>query len=409
MAHTDRVLVIGGGASGLMAAGTAAQRGKEVLLLERNRQLGRKLRIAGKGRCNFTNDADIDDLLANIPGNPRFLRHALYQFDSRAAIEFFANLGVPSKVERGGRVFPVSDDADDIANALERFCRNAGVTIQTQVTARRLQVRDGKVFGVETDTGKLLPAGKVILATGGASYPGTGSRGDGYRMAAEVGHSIIPIRPSLVPMETEERWPAEAKGLSLRNVILTAYTPRGKQVYTELGEMLLTHFGVSGPLILTASRHLPDLPGSRLEIDLKPGLDEEELDARILRDFEQFRRKHFANALDDLLPRSLIPIIVQLSEIPAATPVFALTRQQRRRLVRLLKHLSLTISKARPFSEAIVTAGGISTREIDTRTMESKIVSGLFFTGEVIDVDGYTGGFNLQIAWSTGRLAGESV
>ncbi|HEY3418588.1 MAG TPA: NAD(P)/FAD-dependent oxidoreductase [Armatimonadota bacterium] len=409
MSDTERVLVIGAGASGLMAAGTAARRGRAVVLLERNRQVGRKLRIAGKGRCNFTNDTDIDGLLANIPGNPRFLRHAFYQFDAQAAIDFFARLGVPSKVERGGRVFPVSDDADDIADALEHYCRDAGVTIETEVGIRRLHLKEGTVAGIELESGKLIGGSKVILATGGASYPGTGSRGDGYRMAAEAGHTIMPIRPSLVPLETAERWPGEAQGLSLRNVTLTAFSPDGKKVYSELGEMLLTHYGVSGPLVLTASRHLLTLPGSRLEIDLKPGLDEETLDARLLRDFDQSRRKHFANALDDLLPRSLIPVIVQLSEIPPDTPVFALTRLQRRKLVQLFKHLTLTVTKARPFAEAIVTVGGVSTREIDPHTMESRIVPGLYFTGEVIDVDGYTGGFNLQIAWSTGHLAGESV
>lgn len=407
--QAGRIVVVGGGASGLMAAGVAGGRGFRVAVLERNREVGRKLRISGKGRCNITNDTDIDGLLAHIPGNPRFLRTAFYRFGPQETMAFFAAHGVITKVERGGRVFPASDDADEVAEALSDFCAGNGVHIHTQVTVRRLVVADGRVTGVQTEDGTVFPAMAVILATGGASYPGTGSKGDGYRMAAEVGHTIVPIRPSLVPLETVETWPGQAQGLSLRNVTLTAFSPEGKKLSEELGEMLLTHFGVSGPLVLTASRHVADMPGSRLVIDLKPGLNAAALDLRVQRDFKEFSRRLFANALGELLPRTLIPVIVTLSQIPPDLPVHQITREQRLALVRLLKQLTLTVKKARPLTEAIVTVGGVSTKEIDPRTLASRLVPGLYFTGEVIDVDGYTGGFNLQIAWSTGHLAGESV
>lgn len=410
MADVEKqVIVVGAGASGLVAAGIAAGRGCKVLLLERNKFVGRKLHISGKGRCNITNDTDMDGLMANIPGNPKFLRTALYRFGPKETIAFFAANGVPTKTERGGRVFPVSDDAEDVVRALTNYCRRHGVQLKTEVGVKHVLSAEGKVTGVITEEGTYLPASTVVLATGGSSYPGTGSKGDGYRMAEELGHTIIPIRPSLVPLETEESWPAEAQGLSLRNVTLTAFSPEGKKLYSELGEMLFTHYGVSGPLVLSASRSVGDKPGSRLEIDLKPGLDDEMLDARILRDFSEYSRRVYANALDELLPRTMIPIIIFLSHISPHTPVHQITREQRQTLVRLLKHLPLTVKRTRSFPEAVVTAGGVSTKEIDPRTMESKVVSGLYFTGEVIDVDGYTGGFNLQIAWSTGYVAGESV
>jgi predicted Rossmann fold flavoprotein len=402
------VLVVGGGASGLMAAGVAAARGHRVTVLERNREVGRKLHISGKGRCNITNDTDLNGLLANIPGNPRFLRHAFHRFTPQDVMAFFEHLGVAVKTERGGRVFPVSDDADDVVRALRRHCDAHGVTIRPDTLVKSLEVRDGAITGVRLDDA-VLPVGAVILATGGASYPGTGSRGDGYRMAREVGHTVLPIHPSLVPLVTEERWPADAQGLSLRNVTLTAFSPDGKRLYRELGEMLFTHYGVSGPLVLSASRHVGELPGSRLEIDLKPALDDATLDARVQRDFAALSRKQFGNALDELLPRTLIPIIIDLVAIPPDTPVHQITREQRRRLVHLLKHLTVTVKGTRSMAEAIITAGGVCVREIDPTTMQSKLVHGLFFTGEVIDVDAYTGGYNLQIAWSTGHLAGESV
>jgi len=405
--EAKRVIVIGGGASGLMAAGTAAGRGRQVTVLERNKKVGRKLRIAGKGRCNITNDVDIDELLEHIPGNPKFLRTAFYGFGPREVISFFNDLGLPTKTERGGRVFPESDNAEDVVIALLKFCRKAGVRFRNETTVKRVLSSAGRVSGVLTEAGEAVLGDAVILAAGGASYPATGSKGDGYRMAAELGHTIIPIRPSLAPLETEETWPAEAQGLTLRNVSLTTLSPEGKKLYHELGELLFTHFGVSGPLVLSASRHAE--PGSKLVIDLKPGLTEEQLDARILRDFEKFHRREFGNALGELVPASLIPVIIRLSRIGLGTYVHNVTREQRRSLARLLKNLTLTVKALRPFSEAVTTAGGVSVKEIDPRTMESKLVPGLFLTGEVIDVDGYTGGYNLQIAWSTGRLAGDSV
>ncbi len=409
MTERKRILVIGGGASGLMAAGVAAGRGHTVTVLERNPEVGRKLHISGKGRCNITNDTDIRGLLKNIPGHGNFLRTAFYRFTPQDAMAFFGEHGVPVKTERGGRVFPESDDAEDVVRALSRFCEEAEARIATEVTISSLLVEDGRVIGVLAGDGRRFEADAVILATGGASYPGTGSKGDGYRMAAAVGHAVERIYPSLVPIETEELWPREAQGLSLRNVKLTAVSPEGKQLYSEIGEMLFTHYGVSGPLVLTASRHVAERPGSKLVIDLKPGLDDATLDVRVQRDFTPQSRKQFGNALDNLLPKTLIPIIGQLSGIPAATPVHQVTREQRHRLVQLLKRLTVTVKRTRAIAEAIITAGGVSTREIDSHTMQSKLVPGLYFTGEVIDVDGYTGGFNLQIAWSTGHLAGESV
>ncbi len=379
------------------------------MLLERNSQVGKKLRIAGKGRCNLTNDEEIPGLERKIPGNPKFLRTAFYHFTPKQTVDFFHTHGVETKVERGGRVFPVSDDADDVADALLRWCRQTGVILVTEAQVTRLLVDEHQIYGVETAAGKSFQAPAVIIATGGATYPGTGSTGDGYRLAEKVGHTIVPIRPSLVPLETVENWPAEVQGLSLRNVELTALAPTGEMLYRERGEMLFTHFGVSGPLVLSASRHLAPLTGGRIVIDLKPALDLPTLDARVQRDFTEFSRRVFSNALGELLPRTLIPVVMLLSHIHPDTPVHQITRVQRQGLVALLKGLMLTVKKARALSEAIVTVGGVSTREIDPRTMASKVVQGLYFTGEVIDVDGYTGGYNLQIAWSTGHLAGETV
>ncbi len=401
-----QIIVVGGGASGLMAAGAAGGRGCRVTVVERNAKAGRKLRIAGKGRCNLTNAADVEGILAHVPGNPKFLRTAMYHFPPERVIAFFAQLGLQTKTERGGRVFPVSDNADDVARALLAYCRRGKVHFHTGMPIRRILVSQGRVNGVISDDGAVLHADAVILATGGASYPGTGSQGDGYRMAAELGHTIVPIRPSLVPLETEETWPKEVQGLSLRNVALTARID-GKSVYRAVGELLFTHYGVSGPLVLSASRHVGAHPGSTLELDLKPGLGDEQLDARVLRDFAKYHRREFGNALGDLLPQSLIPVVIRLSRIGHDTWISCVTRAQRLMLVRLLKHLILTVKRTRPFTEAITTVGGVSTKEIDPGTMQSRLVPGLYCCGEVIDVDGYTGGYNLQIAWATGRLAGE--
>lgn len=405
--NASDIIVVGGGASGLIAAGTAAARGRRVLVVERMPKVGRKLRIAGKGRCNLTNAADVDGILAHVVANPKFLRTAMYAFPPEEVVHFFAGLGLQTKTERGGRVFPVSDNADDVVHVLLDFCRHGGVRFHTAWPVKRILVSQGRVNGVISEKGEVIHADAVILATGGASYPGTGSQGDGYRMAAELGHTVVPIRPALAPLETAESWPREVQGLSLRNVGLTAIAPNGKAVFTEVGEMLFTHFGVSGPLVLSASRHVGDQPGGRLEIDLKPGLTEEQLDARILRDFEKYNRRELGNALADLLPQNLIPVIVRLSRIGHDTWVNRITREQRLAFGHLLKHLPLTVTAIRPFTEAVVTAGGVSTKEIDPRTLQSRLVPGLYFCGEVIDVDAYTGGYNLQIAWATGRLAGQ--
>ncbi|MDH7568334.1 MAG: NAD(P)/FAD-dependent oxidoreductase [Armatimonadota bacterium] len=407
--NATQVVVVGGGASGMMAAGTAAACGCRVLLLEKNRSLGRKLRITGKGRCNLTNLTDVEGLVAHIPGNGRFLRGAFYRFGPEDLIRFFRELGLETKVERGARVFPASDDSVDVVRALTLFLRQGGVEVRFNAPVRRLAVDGGRVRGVWLADGAFLEAGAVVLATGGASYPATGTSGDGYRMAREVGHTLVPIRPSLVPLEVSEAWVPPLAGLSLRNVELYAMDRTGAVLWHERGEMLFTHFGVSGPLVLSASRHVGGREGCSLRIDLKPALSEERLDARVQRDLNAAARKRMGNALVDLLPRALIPVVLENAGIPAELPAHQLLRAQRHALVRVLKHLKLTVTRPRPWSEAVVTAGGVAVSEVDPRTMESRRVRGLYLTGEVLDVDGYTGGYNLQIAFTTGRVAGESV
>lgn len=408
MAEQWDVVVVGGGASGMMAAGTAAERGRRVLLVERNRMLGRKLRITGKGRCNLTNMTDVEDLVAHIPGNGRFLRGAFYRFGPQHLVEFLHEWGLETKVERGKRVFPVSDASADVVAALERFLQAHGVVVRTECPARSLVVQES-IRGVRLAGGAVVPAPAVVLATGGASYPRTGTTGDGYRMAQEAGHTIVPIRASLVPLEVAEPWAPQLKGLSLRNVELYALSPEGDVMWQERGEMLFTHFGVSGPLVLSASRHIVGRQGCRLRIDLKPALSEEQLDARLQRDFQAALRRHVGNALADLLPHALLPVVLREAGIAEEHPVHQVTRAQRLALVHTLKGLMLTVSRPRPLDEAIVTAGGVATAEVDARTMQSRLVPGLFLTGEVLDLDAYTGGFNLQIAFTTGRIAGESV
>ena len=402
-------VVVGGGAAGMMAALIAARRGRPVTLVEHRRFCGRKLRITGKGRCNLCNNCDLKHFFQQVPGNPKFLYGALHRFPPADTMAFFEDLGVPLKTERGNRVFPVSDRAHDVANALENALRRAGVRMRF-TEALRVTTEAGAVSGLETGEG-FLPAGSVLLATGGASYPGTGSTGDGYRMARELGHSLSPLRPSLVPLESDDPDCLQLRGFSLKNVRLTAYDSSGKAVYSDLGEMLFTHFGVSGPLVLSASSHLRDWSGGpcRLSLDLKPGLEPEQLDARILRDFEKYRNRDFRNALDDLAGRSMIPVLVRRSGIPEETKVHSVTRSQRQNLVRLFKDISISVTGPRPIAEAIVTAGGVRVGEIDPRTMESKLVRGLYFAGEILDTDAFTGGYNLQIAWSTGHLAGEHL
>lgn len=401
------LVVVGGGAAGMMCAYTAASRGVDTLLLEPNRLLGRKVRITGKGRCNITNNCDIKEFMRNIPGDGRFLYSALNRFSPEDTIGFFESHGLPVKTERGARVFPVSDNANDVAGLLTQLCTREGVRVVHE-SAKRVHIVDGAVAGVLTEAG-LISARAVCVCTGGLSYPLTGSTGDGYAFARVAGHSVSECRPSLVPLESPNDYCAEMQGFSLKNVALSLFEDE-KPIYKEQGEMLFTHFGVSGPLVLSASSHMRRFGEAkyRLEIDLKPALDEKKLDARILRDFEKYSNREFKNALCDLAGYTMIPTLVRLSGIPENEKVNSITREQRRALLRLFKAFPVEVSGTRPIDEAIVTSGGVSTKEINPRTMESKLVSGLYFAGEVLDLDGYTGGFNLQIAWSTGFVAGSS-
>ena len=403
------VVVIGVGAAGSRCALTAAQRGLSVVLLEPNQMLGKKLRITGKGRCNVTNNCDIKSVLAIIPGDGRFLYSALNRFEPRDTMTLFESLGVPLKTERGNRVFPVSDRSHDIANALERAYAHAGGRI-LHARATDILTRDGAVSAVVTTEGT-IDCDAAVVCTGGMSYPLTGSTGDGYRFAQQFGHTVTPLRASLVPLESNDPWCAEMQGFSLRNVTLTVYDEHNKQVYSDLGEMLFTHFGVSGPLVLSASAHMRDFSqhSYRLSIDLKPALDEKKLDARILRDFQKYANRDFKNALYDLAGHAMIPVLVRLSGIPEDTKVNTVTREQRHKLVDLFKHFPVSVCGTRPISEAIITSGGVSVKEINPRTMASKLMPGLYFAGEVLDLDAYTGGYNLQIAWSTGYVAGSAV
>ena len=405
--NTDLV-VIGGGAAGMMCAATAADRGLKVILLDPNRQLGRKLRITGKGRCNLTNNCEIKTFMQNIPGDGRFLFSALNRLSPADTMALFESRGLELKTERGNRVFPVSDNANDVAGTMARWCARSGVAA-LRCKAKKVVVENGAVTGVETEKG-LIPCRAAAVCTGGLSYPLTGSTGDGLRFAQALGHSVTPPRASLVPLESPDAYCAEMQGFSLRNVVLSAYE-EDKLIYKELGEMLFTHFGVSGPLVLSASAHMRHMGSKnyRLEIDLKPALDEKKLDARILRDFEKYANRDFKNALSDLAGSAMIPVLVRLSGIPEDTKVNSVTREQRMKLLHLFKAFPVTVSGTRPIDEAIVTAGGVNTKEINPRTMESKLISELYFAGEVLDLDGYTGGFNLQIAWSTGFVAGNSV
>lgn len=399
------LVVIGGGPSGMLCAIRAAERGKKVVILDDNRQLGRKLRITGKGRCNLTNNCDTKTILQNIPGDGRFLYSALSRFGPQEVMAYFSGLGVPLKTERGNRVFPVSDNANDIADALVRRCGVLGVRWE-KTRAARILTKDGAVCGVAC-TGGEISCRAAALCTGGRSYPLTGSNGAGYEMARELGHTIVPTRPSLVPLESSNDYCGEMQGFAPKNVVLSAYE-NDKLIYREMGEMLFTHFGVSGPLVLSASAHMRSMGSAayRLEIDLKPALDEKKLDARILRDFEKYANKEFKNALGELAGHSMIPVLVRLSEIPEDKSVNSITRAERLRLGKLLKAFPVAISGLRPIDEAIVTAGGVSTKEVNPRTMESKLVPGLYFAGEILNLDAYTGGFNLQIAWATGHTAG---
>lgn len=410
MSDVRRVAVIGGGAAGMMAAIRAAEYGADVTLIERNDRCGKKLRITGKGRCNVTNDCDTREFLNHVPTNPRFLYSALSCFSTEDTKSFFEDAGVPLKVERGRRVFPVSDRAEDVVSALVRRVRSAGVTVVTG-RADGIEVRDGQVVGCTVGE-RFIEADAVIIATGGRSYPGTGSDGDGYRLARQVGHRVTPLIPSLVPLTSASKVCPSLQGLSLKNVALKITdNTTGKTVYEDFGEMMFTHFGMTGPMILSASAHLTDATSGRYEahINLKPALDDKQLDTRILSDFAKYANKDFINALSDLLPAKLIPIAVSLSGIDGRKKVNSVTREERAALCSVIRDLRIRIDGFRPIAEAIVTKGGVDVKEIDPKTMQSKLCPGLYFAGEVIDVDAYTGGYNLQIAFSTGTLAGQSA
>lgn len=406
-----KVIVIGGGAAGLIAAGRAAERGHQVHLYEKNDRLGKKIYITGKGRCNLTNNSSVEDYMEQIPGNPYFLYSAFYTFDSEKTQEFFHTLGLPTKVERGNRVFPVSDKAGDVVRALEKYVKQNHVHIHTNCPVGSILTAKGKVTGVRLKNGKEEQADGVIVCTGGLSYPGTGSTGDGYRFAKAVGHKVTKLYPSLVPLCTKEAWCAELMGVSLRNIAIVIRDTKGKAVYKDFGEMLFTHYGVSGPVILSASRHLVEKLEQEytISIDLKPALDEKALDQRVLRDFEKYKNKDFKNALDDLFPQKLIPIMIRLSEIDPEKKVHVITREERRRFVALIKNLTVTVKGTTGYNEAVVTCGGVEVDEINPSDMQSKLVENLHFAGEVLDVDAYTGGYNLQIAFSTGYVAGNCI
>ena len=405
-----KIVVIGGGAAGMMAALSAAEQGAQVTLLEPNERLGKKLNITGKGRCNVTNNTDIEGLLANILRNGKFLYSAFNRFNSADVMAFFEKLGVPLKTERGNRVFPVSDSAFDISAALERRLKALKVQVLRD-RASALKIEDGAVCGVVGERGR-YSAQAVVLATGGVSYPATGSTGDGHRMAAEAGHTVTPLQGSLVPLQgiIAAGIPCvRLQGLSLRNVSLTVFE-NDKKIYTDFGELLFTHFGLSGPVILSASAHMArGEDGYTVRIDLKPALDEKTLDARILRDFSAAQNRDFENSLSALLPRSMIPVVIARSGIDPLQKVNSITKQQRRALLETIKCFSVPIACKAPVEDAIVTSGGVKVSEVNAKTMESKRVQGLYFAGELLDVDAYTGGFNLQIAWATGRLAGLSA
>ena len=400
----NSVFVVGGGAAGMMAAITAAENGAQVTLLERNDRLGKKLYITGKGRCNVTNDCAPEDFFQNVPRNPRFLYSAIYAFPPREVMAWFEARGCALKTERGNRVFPQSDKSASVIDALRAELRRLGVRV-LQERALDIVTQDGAVCGIETDGG-FHKTERVILATGGCSYPQTGSTGDGYRMLEKLGHTIVPPVGSLVPLVEKGYDCKQMQGLALKNVALRLVNQKGKTVFEEFGELLFTHFGLSGPVVLSASAHMNEKDAYTVLLDLKPALDEQKLDLRLLRDFEKFQNRDFENALVELLPKSMIPVIVRRSGIPAEEKVHSITREQRRALLELIKRFPVEIACKAPVEEAIVTSGGVKVSEIEPGTMQSKRVRGLYVAGELLDVDAYTGGFNLQIAWATGRAAG---
>ena len=408
--ESTKVIVVGGGAAGLFAAISAAENGADVILLEKNERCGKKLRITGKGRCNVTNDCTTEEFLQNVPSNPRFLYSALSALSTQDVKDFFEAEGVPLKTERGKRVFPVSDKAEDIVSALVSACLARGVKIINEKVLS-LVINEDKINGVITESGE-RSADAVIICTGGRSYTRTGSDGDGYKFAKAAGHTVTPLLPSLVPITCAGKLCPSLQGLSLKNVSLTVTDKNTKkEVYSDFGEMMFTHFGITGPMVLSASAHLPDVASGKYEahINLKPALDEKTLDARILSDFAKYANKDLINALGDLLPKKLIPVTVSLSGIDPRKKINSITREERQALIGVIRGLRLSLTGFRPLEEAIITKGGVSVKEIDPKTMASKKCAGLYFAGEVIDVDAYTGGFNLQIAFSTGLLAGRSA
>lgn len=399
-------IVIGGGAAGLMAAGKAAENGCKVLVFDKNEKLARKVRITGKGRCNVCNNCSTEQCIANIPGNGRFMYSALNTFAPEDTMDFFENLGVPLKTERGNRVFPVSDNANDIADSLVNWIKSLSVEIN-QHAVEGVIVENNEIKGVKS-RGKIYYCDKVLIATGGASYKATGSNGDGYKFARKLGHKIVEPRPSLVALCCKESFCADMQGLSLKNCGLKLFEDK-KQIFEDFGELLFTHFGISGPIVLSASSHMRKQSKYHIELDLKPALSFEQLDKRFLRDFTNFSNKNFENYLPELLPKKLIPVIINMCRINPDTKCHSITREERHKLIECLKNFKTEIVGFRSLNEAIVTSGGVSIKEINPKTMESKIISGLYFAGEVIDVDAYTGGFNLQIAFSTGFLAGNNM
>lgn len=406
-----KVVIIGAGPAGMTAAYSASQRGIDVVLVEKNERVGRKLLITGKGRCNITNNCEIEELIENVNTNGKFLYSAFYTFTNDAVMEMFENLGVRLKTERGNRVFPESDRAMDVVDAMSRLIKRKNIKLVTGKTVKNIKEKNGIVESVVLSDGKEIKTDAVIIATGGASYPRTGSTGDGYKLAERLGHKITPLKPSLIGLEIQEDFATRLKGLSLRNVAINVYGKKNKKIYDDFGEMEFTDYGVDGPIIKSASCIMRDLSKEsyKISLDLKPALDHEKLDKRVQRDFQKYINKKFENSLSDLLPSKMIPVVIELSGINPTTPVNSITKEERKNLVNVIKNIEMNVKRYRPMDEAIVTSGGVKTSEINSSTMESKLVGGLYFAGEVIDVDAYTGGFNLQIAFSTGYLAGMCV
>ncbi len=407
----NKTIVIGGGPAGMMAAYSAAKYGAQVVLLEKNEKLGKKLYITGKGRCNITNDSDVENHLAQITCNRKFMYSSLYTFDSYAAIQFFNEHGLLTKVERGNRVFPVSDKSNDVIKTFHKALLEVGVDIRLRVNVLGINHEGGRIKELETNQG-VITADNIVIATGGLSYPITGSDGSGFKMARQIGHEITSTFPGLVPFETRDEDVKSLQGLALRNVELTLYDNKDIVLYKELGEMLFTHFGLSGPLVLSASSHIPRSSSAkkcRVTIDMKPAMDEQKLDKRILRDFDKYQKKTIKNGLVDLMPASMIPIMIQRLGVDEHTHIYDITKEVRQELVKLLKAFPIGIKDLRSYKEAIITRGGINLDNIDPHTMESKLIKGLYFAGEILDLDAYTGGYNLQIAYSTGYLAGMSI